>query len=243
MTSPSVALVLLVKNELEPMKVIIPKIDLSSVDDVFCMDGQSTDGSVEFLEEQGIRVVTQKVMGRGNAVTESLGHSDADYLLYYSPDGNEDPRDIPKLIKRMKETRAVLVIARRFGPYAQSDDSDDPYYVRKIGNLVYSVLVRIFWGGKVWDAINGFRLVNSKALKTIRQNVSGHQIEIQQTIRFSKMGIQIEEIPTIEAIRVGGMRKAPTYKMGLQFFLLIVKELVLGLKFLSTEKSNISSSG
>ncbi|MFW9850522.1 MAG: glycosyltransferase family 2 protein [Candidatus Thorarchaeota archaeon] len=214
------------------MKEIIPKIDLSVVDEVFCMDGQSTDGSIEYLESRGIRVITQRVMGRGNAVTEAIEHTNADYLLYFSPDGNEDVNDIPKLIDRMKETNAALVIARRFGPYAQSDDSDDPYYIRKIGNLVYSLAVRIFWGAKVWDAINGFRLVNRKVLKMIKQNVEGHQIEIQQTIRLSKLGLSIDEIPTIEAIRVGGIRKAPTYKMGLQFFILIIKELILGKKFL-----------
>jgi glycosyltransferase involved in cell wall biosynthesis len=217
------------------MMEIIPKIDLTVADEVFCMDGQSIDGSVEYLEERGIRVITQQVMGRGNAVTEAIEHTDADYLLYFSPDGNEDVNDIPKLIERMRKTNAALIIARRFGPYAQSDDSDDPYYIRKIGNLFYSLTVRIFWGGKVWDAINGFRLVNRRVLKAINQNVAGHQIEIQQTIRLSKLGLRIEEVPTIEAVRVGGIRKAPTIKMGLQFFRLIIQELVLGRKFLKLQ--------
>jgi glycosyltransferase involved in cell wall biosynthesis len=232
LTSPTVAIVLLVKNELEPMKEILPEIDLSVADDIFCMDGQSTDGSVEYLQEKGIRVVTQKTMGRGNAVTESITESEADYLLYFSPDGNEDPNDIPVLINRMRETRAALVIARRFGPYAQSDDSDDLFYIRKIGNLFYSLTVRIFWGGKIWDAINGFRLVNRNVLLRLNQDVAGHQIEIQQSIRCLKLGLPIEEIPTIEAVRVGGQRKSPTWKMGLQFLRLIAKELITGRKFL-----------
>ena len=217
------------------MMEIIPKIDLTVVDEVFCMDGQSIDGSVEYLEERGIRVITQQVMGRGNAVTEAIEHTDADYLLYFSPDGNEDVNDIPTLIERMRKTNAALIIARRFGPYAQSDDSDDPYYIRKIGNLFYSLTVRIFWGGKVWDAINGFRLVNRRVLKAINQNVAGYQIEIQQTIRLSKLGLRIEEIPTIEAVRVGGITKTSTIKMGFQFFRLIIQELVLGRKFLKLQ--------
>ncbi|MFX1482197.1 MAG: glycosyltransferase [Promethearchaeota archaeon] len=238
MTKPTVAIVLLVKNELEPMKEIIPKIDRSLIDDIFCMDGHSTDGSIEFLEKQGIRVVEQRVMGRGNAVTESITKSDADYLLYFSPDGNEDPNDILIMIKKMRETGAVLVIARRFGPYAQSDDSDDKFYIRKIGNLFYSLMVRILWRGKIWDAINGFRLVNRRVLHLLNQNVAGHQIEIQQTIRCLKLGLHIEEIPTIEAVRVGGMRKSPTWKMGLQFIRLLFDELVLGRKFLYSSAGN-----
>jgi len=214
------------------MKEVVPRIDPNAADDVICMDGQSTDGSVEYLEEKGIRVIIQKAMGRGHAVTEAINQTDADYLLYFSPDGNEDPNDIPKLIERMRETGAALVIARRFGPFAQSDDSDDPFYIRKIGNLFYSFIVRMFWGGKVWDAINGFRLVNKKALRLLNQDVAGHQIEIQQTIRCLKLGLRIEEIPTIEAVRVGGMRKSPTWKMGFQFLRLIIKELVTGTKFL-----------
>ena len=73
-----VALVILVKNEIEPLKAVFPKIDTSIFADIFCMDGHSDDGSVEFLQSNGVRVIKQKVLGRGLAVIESLEHTDAD---------------------------------------------------------------------------------------------------------------------------------------------------------------------
>ncbi|RDE16212.1 MAG: hypothetical protein C4K48_02200 [Candidatus Thorarchaeota archaeon] len=229
----SVALVLLVKNELEPMKEVIPRIDASIFDDLLCMDGHSTDGSVEFLESLGIRVVQQKEIGRGKAVIEAIEQTDADALLFFSPDGNEDPSDLPHLIDTMIAHHADLVIASRFTEGSVSDDSDDPYRIRRVGNMFFSRLTKLFWGGSVTDAINGYRLIKRSLLKHLKQDAQGYNIEIQQTIRCLKLKKRVVEIPTRELERVGPAKQSPTLKMGSQFTRVILKELFLGTRFLS----------
>ncbi|MHA1908084.1 MAG: glycosyltransferase family 2 protein [Candidatus Thorarchaeota archaeon] len=233
MTETTIALVLLVKNELEPLKVVLPKVDTSLFDDVLCIDGHSTDGSVEYLESQGIRVIRQREMGRGKAVIESIEHTEKDALLFFSPDGNEDTRDLQKLVDIMKQTKADLVIASRFTKGSVSDDSDDPYKIRRVGNMFFSRLARLFWGGQVTDAINGFRLIKKSVLKQINQDATGYNIEIQQTIRCLKLRKKVLEIPTIELERVGPAKQSPTYKMGIQFSKVILSELLMGTKFLT----------
>jgi glycosyltransferase involved in cell wall biosynthesis len=141
---PTVALVLLVKNELEPMKAVLPKVDTKIFDDLLCMDGHSTDGSVEYLESLDIRVAQQKEMGRGKAVIESIDQTKADALLFFSPDGNEDPSDLPRLIEVMISHHADLVIASRFTEGSVSDDSDDPYRIRRAGNMFFPELPDCF---------------------------------------------------------------------------------------------------
>ncbi|MFW9964742.1 MAG: glycosyltransferase family 2 protein [Candidatus Sifarchaeia archaeon] len=233
MKRPTVALVLLVKNELEPMKEVIPKVDTNIFDDILCMDGHSTDGSVEFLQSLGIRVVKQKEMGRGKAVTEAIEHTEADALLFFSPDGNENPNDLPRLIDTMIAHNADLVIASRFTEGSVSDDSDDPYKIRRAGNMFFSRLTRLFWGGNITDAINGYRLIKRKLLKLLNQDAQGYNIEIQQTIRCLKLKKRVVEIPTRELERVGFAKQSPTLKMGSQFTRVILKELLLGFRFLS----------
>jgi len=230
---PTVALVLLVKNELEPMKEVLPKVDTNIFDDLLCMDGHSTDGSIEFLESRGIRVVQQKEMGRGKAVIESIEQTDADALLFFSPDGNEDPSDLPRLIDTMIAHHADLVIASRFTEGSVSDDSDDPYRIRRAGNMFFSRLARLFWGGNVTDAINGYRLIKRDLLKHLNQDAQGYNVEIQQTIRCLKLKKRVVEIPTREFERVGLAKQSPTFKMGTQFTKVILKELLLGTRFLT----------
>jgi glycosyltransferase involved in cell wall biosynthesis len=230
---PTVALVLLVKNEIEPMKAVLPKVDTAIFDDLLCMDGHSTDGSVEYLESLDVRVVQQKEMGRGKAVIESIDETGADALLFFSPDGNEDPRDLPRLIETMISHRADLVIASRFTEGSVSDDSDDPYRIRRAGNMFFSRLARLFWGGNVTDAINGYRLIKRDLLKQLNQDAQGYNIEIQQTIRCLKLKKSVVEIPTKELERVGLAKQSPTFKMGSQFTKVILKELLLGTRFLT----------
>jgi glycosyltransferase involved in cell wall biosynthesis len=233
MKRPTIALILLVKNELEPMKEVLPKVNTNIFDDILCMDGHSTDGSVEFLQSLGIRVVQQKEMGRGKAVTESVEHTDADALLFFSPDGNEDPSDLHRLINTMIDHNADLVIASRFAKGSISDDSDDPYKIRRAGNIFFSRLTRLLWGGNVTDAINGLRLIKRKLLKNLKQDAQGYNVEIQQTIRCLKLKKNVVEIPTRELERVGPAKQSPTLKMGSQFIRLVLKELLLGTRFLS----------
>lgn len=230
-SNSGVALVLLVKDELEPMKVVLPRIDMTIFSDVFCMDGHSKDGSVEFLEARGIRVIRQKELGRGKAVIESGNHTQADALLLFSPDGNEDPRILPVLVEKMKETKADLVIASRFRVGSLSDDSDDPYRIRRTGNMFFSRIIRLLWGGSVTDAINGYRIIRRSTLHNLQQDARGYNIELQQTIRCLKLGKRIEEIATHELERIGPQKQSPTFKMGVQFTKTVFRELMIGLRF------------
>ena len=47
------SLVLLVRNEIEGLRVIFPKTPFGSVDEIVAIDGHSTDDSVEYLAVEG----------------------------------------------------------------------------------------------------------------------------------------------------------------------------------------------
>ena len=53
----TIALCLLVWNEAHGCQVELPKINFSHFDQVFAIDGGSTDGTIEILENAGIEVV------------------------------------------------------------------------------------------------------------------------------------------------------------------------------------------
>ncbi|NQS88214.1 hypothetical protein HQ584_00235 [Patescibacteria group bacterium] len=114
---------------------------------------------------------------------------------------------------------------------AKSDDSDDPLYIRHLGNNFYTLLVNLFWRANVTDAINGFRGIKKSKLKQLHSDATGHEIEFQITIRSTKLGYKIGEIPTHELKRFGGQRKANTWVMGYRFTRFFIKELMNGKRF------------
>ena len=109
-------------NELDAMRVILPQIDRSWVDQILVVDG-STDGTADYAREQGCEVVVQKRKGLRWAFIEGFPHVRGDWVITFSPDGNSPVRAIPLLIEEMKEGYD-MVIASRYLPPAKSDDDD-----------------------------------------------------------------------------------------------------------------------
>ena len=54
-----ISLCLLVWNELEGCKIDVPNLPRDSFEETYAVDGGSTDGTVEYLESQGIPVYRQ----------------------------------------------------------------------------------------------------------------------------------------------------------------------------------------
>ncbi len=106
------ALVLLTLNEVQGLNTLWDQIPVDQFRECFAVDGGSTDGTVEFLTERGIPVVTQPIRGRGVAFRVAAEASSAERLIFFSPDGNEDPADIVRLDDRLIDG-ARIAIARR----------------------------------------------------------------------------------------------------------------------------------
>ena len=116
---------------------------------------------------------------------------------------------------------------------AGSDDSDDPLLIRKLGNIVYSLIVRLCWRSGVWDSINGYRALRVDAMRRMRLDAPLHEIELQSTIRAAKLHMRIKEFATRELPRLGGVRKASagTWTLGLRIGAFLLRELLIGRRF------------
>ena len=218
-------LVFLTLNEIDGLRELYDRIPFDAVDEVLAVDGGSIDGTLEFYKDKKIPFVIQKKGRRGSAIIESAEHAKGDVLILFSPDGNEDPQDIPKLVEKINEGYD-LVIASRFISGGRSDDSDDPLLIRRFGNNFFTFLANIFFKVGVTDAINGLRAIRKDKFVKLNQDASGHEIEFQMSIRCAKLGFKIAEIPTTESSRIGGQRKASTWVMGVRFTLFFLKELL-----------------
>jgi glycosyltransferase involved in cell wall biosynthesis len=214
------SLIVLTLNEFEGFKKIMPKVNRKWVDEIIVIDGGSTDGTPELAKKMGYKVITQRNRGRGEAFRLGLEKSKGDLLVYFSPDGNEDPKDIPKLLEKANEGYD-MVIASRFGNGSKSYDAT---FIRLIGNKFFTLLINMLFGLHLSDAVNGFRAITRKAMESIKTDAVYFDIEIQMTMRCARKGYKISEIPTIEYPRVFGKGKLSTIKDGFRYLKLILIE-------------------
>jgi glycosyltransferase involved in cell wall biosynthesis len=219
-------LVLLTLNEIGGVRALVPQLTADMADETLAVDGGSIDGTQEFLEASGVPVVGQSQRGRGEAFRVAVRESSGDHLVFFSPDGNEDLSDIPRLFEQL-DAGADMVIASRFLPGSRNEEDASSLPMRKWVNQAFTLMANVLWNRspRVTDTINGFRGITRSAFLRLAPESMGYTIEYELTIRAMKARMRILEIPTIEGERIAGETKAPSFRTGLVFLRFFIKEL------------------
>jgi len=228
-----ITLVVFTYNEVTGLRQLIGKIPLEAVDEVFAVDGGSNDGTLGILETQGIKVILQEIKGRGEAFRLAMKEATSDYVIFFSPDGNEDPQDILQF-RKYAEEGYDMVIASRMMNGAHNEEDEDFFKWRKWANNAFNFFANLFFRKKgqpyVTDSINGFRMIKKTAFNLINPDGQGYTIEYQMTIRALKKSLKIGEFPTHEGKRLGGESYAKSLPVGIAFLNLLFHEILLSFK-------------
>ena len=218
----TVTLIVLTLDEIDGMTQVMPQVKNEWVDEIAVVDGGSTDGTVEKSKEMGYRVIHQHDKGEGNACRLGVEETTSDYIIFFSPDGNDLAEDIPKLVKKCNEGHKIAHISR-FGKNSQSDDAG---FIDKFGNNMFTFLVNVFFGAKYTDALNGFRIIHRDIFKELRTVCEPLGIEQEISIRCAKKGYHISEVESREPERIGGERKMRPLQVGALLSGQIIKEFI-----------------
>lgn len=227
MVKQKTTLIILTRNEITGLRALINRIPRKSVDECFAVDFRSTDGTVEYFRRYHIPVILQMKPGRSEAFRVAAKRARGEILVFFSPDGNEDPRDILKLVTAIRNG-ADLAIASRFMKGSRNEEDDQYFKPRKWANVGFTWLANIFFrrrGPYITDTINGYRAISKSAFRTLHLDAEGFAIEYQMTMRALKQHMTIMEIPTCEGNRIGGSSGSSAIPTGLAFIGYFIREL------------------
>ena len=190
-----------VLNEIEGLRLIMPQVKREWVDEILFVDGHSTDGTREYLEEHGYTYLMQRKRGIFAAWWQAFEAAKGDVIICFSPDNNSLPEAIPQLVEKMK-LGYDLAIASRYKGNARSHD-DTP--LTAVGNYVYTRIINALFDGQYTDALGMYRAFRKDLLYELKLNEHPDDIfEVLMAIRAAKHGLKIVEIEAEEPARIGG---------------------------------------
>lgn len=199
-------LCLLTWNELAGCETDVPRLPLDRFDEVFAIDGGSTDGTCEYLRERGITVHRQDRPTYNGAYLCAFDRCTTDALVFFHPKGSIDPQAVLEF-RPLFENGADLVIASRIGPGARNEEDDRLIKHRKWFVMGLGLLAAGLWrrnGPLVWDVLHGFRGMRKSAFLGMAPLEAGVSIDLEMVSRAYKRRLRVATFPVAERSRIGG---------------------------------------
>ena len=223
-----VALCLIVWNEIAGLKHDLPKLDRSMFEQIYCIDGGSTDGSVEYMKENGITVYHQKNKGLNQACKEGVSYCTCDAFVFYHPKGTIPPKDTYKFRDYFEKGYDLVVGSRMMKDSVNEEDTKffkfRKWFVLWLG-LVAKVLFKRNEGNTVWDTLHGFRGMTVKAFNDLNISDMSPSVDIEMVCRSYKLGKKCIEFPTKEMPRIAGETHFKAFATGKKLIKYIIWEI------------------
>ena len=198
-----IALALVAWNELDGCKVDVPNLPRDAFDEVFAVDGGSSDGTVAYLESQGITVHKQPKRGLNAAYVHANRVSTCDAVVVFFPKGTTPVADLLKF-RPLFEAGNDLVVASR--SIEGSVNEEDVHLIKPRKWMVsgLSLVAALTWkreGYRVRDVLHGFKGWTRSSFARMHVLEHGLSIDIEMVVRSYKLRMRRAEFPTSEIAR------------------------------------------
>jgi glycosyltransferase involved in cell wall biosynthesis len=220
-SNPKVSVVIAALNEAENLPLVLPLID-PSVHEILLVDGLSDDGTgdVALRLHPRVRVLAQAGSGKGDALRTGFAEASGDLIVTLDGDGSTDPAEIPAYVGALC-AGADYVKGSRFLHGAGTTDM--PLH-RRLGNRVFVLLVRCFFGGRYSDLCYGYNAFWKDVLPSLNLSGDGFEIETVMNIHALRAGLRVVEVASVESVRVHGVGKLKTFADGWRVLRTILRE-------------------
>ena len=217
-----ISLCLVTWNELEGCKIDVPKLPRHLFDEIYAVDGGSSDGTVEYLEAQGVPVHRQPKKGLNAAYVHANDVSTCDYVVVFFPKATTPVEDLAHFRPLFERGNELVVASRQIAGSVNEEDVS-LWRPRKWAVWMLAVAASLTWrreGYWVRDVLHGFKGWSRTAFARMKVLDHGLSIDIEMVVRSYKLRLARAEFPTSEVSRAYGathFKIWPTGKRLLQY--------------------------
>ena len=211
--------------------------------EIIVVDDASTDSTAAIVKGLSMTVVgNPKNCGKGGATkvgfTHKL-HEGIKYLAFIDADNTYPPERFPELYRLCKEQNIDLAVGSRF-----LGKNEGMPRMRKIGNIIFAVMLSFYSGTKTTDTSTGMRVFNVQLLDKVLPLPDGLDFDTAMTAMVLFNGIGYAEVP-IDYHERRGESKLNNIRDGYRFLRVIMNATrkhrpflfysTLGLPFIAIE--------
>ena len=181
---------------------------------VVVVDDGSHDDTGGVAERAGARVVTHRVnRGPGAATRTGIDAArdlGATLVVTIDGDGQHDPADIPALLDPLRENRADIVFANRFGM------SNQIPITRRAFNWCANVVTFLATGAWLADSQCGLKASGPRSLAELEISAAGFEFCTEIVQQATNGGWRTAEVPSRVRYSAATMAKGQSFIQGLR---------------------------
>lgn len=197
-----------VLNEIESLPELVTQLDdvfkgIKKTYEIVFVDDGSNDGSLEWIQKEAkmkknIRIFSfRKNMGKANALSLGFQKAEGDYILTLDADLQDDPTNLPLMLKTMQEGNFDMVSGWR-------KNRRDSIFKTISSKMFNRVAVPLLFKLDLHDLNCGLKLYKKELVKEIKIYGGMHRFI---PVIASELGFKVGEVPIVHHARKYGKSK------------------------------------
>jgi len=177
---------------------------------IIVIDNNSSDHTVKVAQEKGVKLVSEKKQGKGNALKTGFRNisSDTDYVVMLDGDNTYKSEEILRLIEPLENDFCDVILGSRL----EGKLNDHSFSLsHRLANWFFTFFIRRFYLVNITDTCTGYFAWKKKVVDELAPHIksSGFAIEVEMITKMAKLGYKIYSVPIIYDRREGHSKLSP----------------------------------
>jgi len=212
-SKPIIDVIIPAFNEENSVGNVVNDIPKHLVREIIVVNNNSTDDTAINAKNAGATVLTEPIMGYGNACLKGMAHvakkdNKPDIIVFLDADYSDYPEEIVKVIAPIMNQNMDMVIGSR----ALGDLEKGAMTPQQIfGNWLATFLLKLFYGVSYTD-LGPFRAIKYSSLVALGMKDKTYGWTVEMQVKAAKQKMKTCEVPVNYRVRIGFSKVSGTVK-------------------------------